>query len=121
MSPEMQLRQTPQGQLVAAIEFSPGGVDADGTQAATAALDLMKGMITSTPALLLDSHVIGVRPIPEDGFPVVGRAPGVAGLYVAVMHSGITLAPMIGRVVADEILTGRRDGLVKPYGLERFS
>jgi glycine/D-amino acid oxidase-like deaminating enzyme len=119
MSPEMQLRQTPQGQFVAAVEYSPG--DADGTQAATTALDLMKAMIVPTPALLPDSHVVGIRPIPEDGFPVIGRARGVAGLYVAVMHSGITLAPAIGHFVADEILTGRRDGLVKPYGLERFS
>jgi glycine/D-amino acid oxidase-like deaminating enzyme len=121
MSPEMQLRQTPEGQFVAAVEFSPGGVDADGAQAATAALDLMKRMITPTPALLPDFHVIGVRPITYDGYPAVGRAPGVTGLYVAVTHSGITLAPAIGRIVADEILTGRRDDLIGRYGLERFS
>jgi glycine/D-amino acid oxidase-like deaminating enzyme len=36
------------------------------------------------------------------------------------MHSGITLAPAIGRFVANEILTGRRDSLIEPYGLERF-
>jgi glycine/D-amino acid oxidase-like deaminating enzyme len=100
--------------------YSPGGVDADGMQAATATLDLMKGMITPTPALLPDSYIVGVRPIPKDRFPVVGRAPGVDGLYVAVMHSGITLAPAMGRFVADEILTGRRDSLIRPYGLERF-
>jgi len=37
------------------------------------------------------------------------------------MHSGITLAPAIGRIIAEEISTGRRDGLITPYGLERFS
>jgi glycine/D-amino acid oxidase-like deaminating enzyme len=120
MSPEMQLRQTPKGQFVAAVEYSPEGVDADGMQAATTALDLMKAMIVPTPALLPDSHVVGIRPIPEDGFPAIGRAPGVAGLYVAVTHSGITLPPAIGHFVADEILTGEREGLLKPYGLERF-
>jgi glycine/D-amino acid oxidase-like deaminating enzyme len=120
MSPEMQLRQTPQGQFVAAVEFSPGGVDADGAEAAAAALGLMKGMITPTPPLVPESHVIGVRPIPKDRFPVVGRAPGVDGLYVAVMHSGITLAPAMGRFVADEILRSRRHSLIRPYGLERF-
>jgi glycine/D-amino acid oxidase-like deaminating enzyme len=50
----------------------------------------------------------------------MGRAAGISGLYVAVMHSGITLAPAIGRFVANEILTGRRDSLIEPYGLERF-
>ena len=37
------------------------------------------------------------------------------------MHSGITLAPVIGRFVADEIMTGRRDALLEPYGPDRFS
>jgi glycine/D-amino acid oxidase-like deaminating enzyme len=31
------------------------------------------------------------------------------------MHSGITLAPAIGRFVADELLTGQRDNLLAPY------
>ncbi len=52
---------------------------------------------------------------------MVGRVDGIAGLYVAVMHSGITLAPAIGRFVADEIMTGQRDALIEPYGPDRFS
>ncbi len=52
---------------------------------------------------------------------MVGRVDGIAGLYVAVMHSGITLAPAIGRFVADEIMTGGRDALLEPYGPDRFS
>jgi len=120
MSPEMQLRQTPEGRLVAAVNFEHAGADADSTEAAAAAFDAMRGMIISSTTLLPESHIIGVRPIPKDGFPVVGRATGITGLYVAVMHSGITLAPAIGRFVADEILTGRRDSLIEPYGLERF-
>jgi glycine/D-amino acid oxidase-like deaminating enzyme len=116
LSPEIQLRQTPEGRFVAAVEFSPGDADADGARAAATARDLIRGMITPTPALFPDSHVIGVRPISDDGFPVVGRAPGVTGFYVAVMHSGITLAPAIGRMVADEIMMGKRDSLIAPYG-----
>ena len=61
-----------------------------------------------------------MSPARTDGFPAVGRAPGIAGLYVAVMHSGITLAPAIGHFVAEEILHDLRDSLMKPYGLERF-
>ena len=121
MSPVMQLRQTPEGRLVAAVSFADAGADADGTEAAAAVFDAMRAMIISAASLSPESHVIGRRPIPKDGFPAVGRAVGVTGLYVAVMHSGITLAPAIGRFVADEILTGRRDSLIEPYGLERFS
>jgi glycine/D-amino acid oxidase-like deaminating enzyme len=121
MSPAMQLRQTPEGRLVAAINFEHVGADADSAKAAAAALGAMKGMIISSKSLVLESHVVGVRPMPMDGFPAVGRAADISGLYVAVMHSGITLAPAIGRFVADEILTGRRDNLIEPYGLDRFS
>jgi len=120
MSPAMQLRQTPEGRLVAAVNFRDGNVDADGAVAAAAAFDTMRGMIVSDASLVSEAHVVGVRPIPKDGFPVVGRAADIAGLYVAIMHSGITLAPVIGRFVADEILSGRRDRLIEPYGLERF-
>ncbi len=121
MSPAMQLRQTPEGRLVAAVHFEGTGADADGTEAAAAVLDAMSGMIVSAKSLSPESHVVARRPMPSDGFPVVGRATGISGLYIAVMHSGITLAPAIGRFVADEILAGRRDNLIEPYGLERFS
>ena len=120
MSPAMQLRQTPEGRFVAAVNFDDTGADADEREAAAAALATMRGMLKSSAALVPDSHVVGVRPIPEDGFPAVGRTADISGLYVAVMHSGITLAPAIGRFVADEILTGRRDSLIEPYGLERL-
>jgi glycine/D-amino acid oxidase-like deaminating enzyme len=36
------------------------------------------------------------------------------------MHSGITLAPAVGRFAAEEILAGRRDPLLTPYGASRF-
>jgi glycine/D-amino acid oxidase-like deaminating enzyme len=120
MSPAMQLRQTPEGRLVAAVNFEDTSADADGTEAAAAVLNAMRSMIVSGASLSLESHVVGRRPIPKDGLPVVGRAVGITGLYFAVMHSGVTLAPAIGRFVADEILTGRRDSLIEPYGLERF-
>ncbi len=78
-------------------------------------------MLKSGASLALDHYTLGHRPVPEDGFPVVGRVDGIAGFYVAVMHSGITLAPAIGRFVADEIMTGRRDALLEPYGPDRIS
>jgi glycine/D-amino acid oxidase-like deaminating enzyme len=37
------------------------------------------------------------------------------------LHSGITLAPAIGRFAAEEIVTGARNTLLKPYGPERFT
>jgi glycine/D-amino acid oxidase-like deaminating enzyme len=57
-----------------------------------------------------DIHLVsvrlGTRPMPTDELPIVGPVPGVGGAYVAVMHSGITLAPTVGRLVASEIVDG---------------
>ncbi|MER5437043.1 FAD-binding oxidoreductase [Streptomyces sp. NPDC002790] len=60
------------------------------------------------------------RPIPADGFPSVGAVPDVPGYYEAVTHSGITLGPVIGRLLASEILGGRSDELLAGFRPGRF-
>ncbi|MFE0257093.1 NAD(P)/FAD-dependent oxidoreductase [Streptomyces sp. NPDC059010] len=60
------------------------------------------------------------RPIPADGFPSVGAVPAVPGYYEAVSHSGITLGPVIGRLLASEILSGQRDEMLADFRPERF-
>ena len=59
------------------------------------------------------------RPVPGDGLPVVGPA-GPEGLWLAVMHSGATLAPLIGELVAQEMGGGTAE-LLAPYRAERFA
>lgn len=61
------------------------------------------------------------RPVPADGFPSVGAVPSVPGYYEAVSHSGITLGPVIGRLLASEILSGKRDEMLADFRPERFS
>ncbi|MCC9306359.1 FAD-binding oxidoreductase [Kitasatospora sp. RB6PN24] len=61
------------------------------------------------------------RPIPADGFPSVGAVPSVPGYYEAVAHSGITLGPVIGTLLAAEILSGKRDQTLADFRPERFS
>ncbi|MEU8150387.1 FAD-dependent oxidoreductase [Nonomuraea sp. NPDC048901] len=72
-----------------------------------------------------DSRVVQTRvsnrPIPADGFPSVGAVPSVPGYYEAVSHSGITLGPVIGRLLASEIVGGERDELLADFRPERFS
>lgn len=54
--------------------------------------------------LELESIKVGMRPMPKDGYPIVGFHDQVKGLYLAVMHSAITLSPVISRLVAKEIM-----------------
>jgi len=62
---------------------------------------------------------IGTRPIPKDGLPAVGPA-GSDGHYVVVTHSGITLGPLLGRIVAAEIIGGTPDSRLAPFRPERL-
>jgi len=120
LSPAMELRQTQEGRLLAAGPFDDAAPGADAQAAAAALFAEMQGMVVSGAALSLEHHVIGRRPMLQDRFPAIGRADGIGGLYTAVTHSGVTLAPVIGQFVADELLTGQRDSLLAPYGLGRF-
>jgi glycine/D-amino acid oxidase-like deaminating enzyme len=64
---------------------------------------------------------VGVRPMPEDGFSCVGAVSEIPGYYEAVTHSGVTLGPLIGRLLALEVLTGEVDPLVAPFRPDRFT
>jgi hypothetical protein len=43
------------------------------------------------------------RPLPADEQSIVGRLPGAEWLYVAVTHSGVTLAAHLSRLIAAEL------------------
>ncbi len=63
---------------------------------------------------------VGYRPMPLDGFPVLGFTKAVPNLYIALMHSGVTLAPLVGEMAALEIIDDVQVEWFKPYRLERF-
>ena len=61
----------------------------------------------------------GVRPMPSDSYPAIGRLDN--DVYVAVMHSGVTLAPLVGRLVANEIANGTEADMLKTFRPSRFN
>ena len=64
---------------------------------------------------------VGFRPMPLDEMPILGFTQTIPNLYVALTHSGITLAPLIGEFATMEILDGASVDLLEPFRLERFS
>lgn len=65
---------------------------------------------------------MGSRPCLPDSRPVIGRAPGQAGLWLAGGHAhwGLTLGPATGRLIA-EMMTGATPFCdPAPYRAERF-
>ncbi|MEO0358769.1 MAG: FAD-dependent oxidoreductase, partial [Pseudomonadota bacterium] len=61
------------------------------------------------------------RPMPSDGLPIIGAV--AKGVYAAVMHSGVTLGPVVGGLVAQEVLNGPTNttqSQLAPYRPDRF-
>lgn len=61
------------------------------------------------------------RSMPGDRLPIVGPMPGLDSLYLAVSHRGVTLAPVLGRLVAEEVATGEQEWLLTPFHPGRFA
>jgi glycine/D-amino acid oxidase-like deaminating enzyme len=118
-APGLHMKQE-RSRIVAGEDFGGGPALDDREAEGLRLLALVKQHVHGAEDLQLDRVTVGLRPMPEDGMPVVGFAPDVPGLYVATMHSGITLAPAIGRFATMEILDGVRIELLAPYRPERF-
>ncbi|EYD76701.1 hypothetical protein Rumeso_01659 [Rubellimicrobium mesophilum DSM 19309] len=117
VGPGLELRQLRDGRLLASGHYAGSDPGADPQATAERLLATVQAGVQGGERLMLGGHVIGQRPMPRDGLPIVGEAR--PGLYLAVTHSGVTLAPAIGRFVAEEILMGRRDPLIASFGLDR--
>jgi glycine/D-amino acid oxidase-like deaminating enzyme len=69
----------------------------------------------------LAEHRVCVRPLPADGYTIIGRPAAIDGCYVIVTHSGVTLAAHLATLGAGEILTQSDHPSLAPYRLERFT
>lgn len=63
----------------------------------------------------------GIRAMTTDGQPILDRMPELPESYVAVGHSGITLAPIIGHLMAEFIVSGRKPALMRAFTVDRPS
>jgi glycine/D-amino acid oxidase-like deaminating enzyme len=105
-SPAMEVRQGADGTLLAAEDYVS---DAPEHQPMAIALQTAKAIqheLGAITAIEPEAACIGLRPMPEDGVPIVGYLPGIGGAYVCVMHPGVTLAATVGRLVSEEIVDG---------------
>jgi glycine/D-amino acid oxidase-like deaminating enzyme len=120
-SPNIHLRQQADGRMLVGESWT---LDAEDTDLSLARGQRLLASAASFLPALSQAHVetmkIGVRPMPQDEHPIVGPVPGISGFYVAVTHSGVTLAPLIGELVAQEVTTGQPSPLLAAYRIERF-
>ncbi len=83
--------------------------------------DTAKTFMKKVEDLKVEKTSIGWRPLPKDGRPVIGRIDGLSGIYIAVMHSGVSLAAIVGKLVSEEILNGSTNLLLKDFRPSRFN
>ena len=64
-----------------------------------------------------------LRPVSEDGLPIIGAVPGREGVYLATGagRKGILLGPAMARATADLITDGHTDLPVGPFSPGRFA
>ena len=120
LAPDIHVRQSQEGRLIAGSDFAGTLDKADIGQSAKRLFEELRRIIDCPPDIELAYQTLGHRPMPGDGLPAIGRVPGCEGLHVAVMHSGITLAPAVSRLVAQEVIAGEATSILAPYELGRF-
>jgi glycine/D-amino acid oxidase-like deaminating enzyme len=117
-TPDLALRPHPGGLLQ--LEAPDAAVDLHTSQAELTrwAAELLR-RAQRTVLGLEDAGVVRyqvcVRPMPADEQSIVGRLPGADHLYVAVTHSGVTLAAHLSRLIAAELTGGAPSAELAPY------
>lgn len=74
----------------------------------------------ATPTMIRSVHV-GQRALPVDGRTVAGFASEDQRCYVAATHSGVTLGPLLGRLIASEVADDAACSLLDDFRPERFA
>jgi glycine/D-amino acid oxidase-like deaminating enzyme len=115
--PQAHLRQRPDGSVLLG-ERSQETVAHDLRQAL---LDQAARFLPVLRDARIARTLLAWRSMPGDRLPIVGPVPGLDSLYLALTHSGVTLAPVLGRLVADEIATGEQQRLLAPFRPGRFA
>lgn len=120
LSPHGHMKQKPDGRIVLGASFEGGGGTDNSIQAGES---LLKHAARSLPQLEeadVEKVTLGWRVLPQDGLPIIGFAKQAPDIYVAAMHSGITLAPLVGKYAVSEILEGVSIDQLQYYRLDRF-
>jgi glycine/D-amino acid oxidase-like deaminating enzyme len=112
-TPEFEAREDRDGHLLMTAPYRDGFSGAELRAHARHAVAGLRAAFRDLGPVRLLEHRVGRRPMPEGG-PLVGRVASAGNVYVTVMHSAVTLAPTVGRLVAEELTTGEpAAGLVR--------
>lgn len=121
LCPGAHVVQRANGRVVTGSSFGGSPLSDAKDDAGRGLLRAAAGFLPFLEGATLAETTLGFRVMPEDEMPIVGSASGRPNLYVAAMHSGVTLAPLVGQHAATEILDGVPVEALQPYRLARFA
>jgi glycine/D-amino acid oxidase-like deaminating enzyme len=84
-------------------------------------LERAAGVVPAARAVKIVDARMGVRPMPADRHTIAGRIPGFTNAWMIATHSGVTLGPLLGRLLADEIVRGVPSPTLAPFRPDRFA
>ena len=120
LAPEIHAKQTAGGRVVAGVGFAGAGSTDASMQVGRDILETTASVLPAARGLDVEEVTLGYRVLPRDGHPIVGFDSGAPGIYFASMHSGVTMAPVMGMLAAMEILDDVEVSLLDDYRLGRF-
>ena len=120
-NPFMEVRAASNTLTLTAEDYIDESIENNPQAIAQRTLKKIKTHWQDAEQIKLTNVMVGRRPIPQDGLPIIGRITHIDGLYLLVMHAGVTLAAIAGRLAAHEILSGRDNVLLSSYRPKRFN
>jgi glycine/D-amino acid oxidase-like deaminating enzyme len=121
LSPLGQIKQKRNGRFVTGADFGNTANEDTSKARGEQFLQRMAAVLPALGTAPVDKLTLGLRVMPKDGYPIVGFAEGHPDIYVAAMHSGMTLGPLVGQLAASEILDRVEIDVLAPYRLQRFA
>jgi glycine/D-amino acid oxidase-like deaminating enzyme len=121
LSPIAHMKQKPDGRIVTGSGFGGTPTTDASREAGEKFLKTASRVLPVFGESTVEKVTLGYRPLPQDEFPVIGFAPKRRDVYITVMHSGVTLSPLVAHLAAAEILDGVDAEPLAPYRPARFN
>jgi glycine/D-amino acid oxidase-like deaminating enzyme len=118
---DFHVRQDNRGRLVIGGRFDDDATkEKDLDKVAKMLVEEMASRLNYKGEIILAHFTVGKRPLPIDGRPKIGRLKNslgeiIKGVYIAVMHSGVTNAPIAGKLGIEEIISGKQDKMLNTF------
>src|SRR5437763_1906200 len=95
LSPVVHMKQKPDGRIVCGSGFGGSPTNDASREAAEQFLSKASQVLPAFARTSIEKVTLGYRPLPPDEFPIIGFSPARRAGYVTVMHSRVTLAPLV--------------------------